>query len=661
MSRAKFPGKIYIVLFLVGIGVVFQTGYAHGYIALSLRQLQNSLIQGKDVTLILSQFTDVVGTLLADGEDLILIGNYKKNSEPIGLETLTIAMRAAFLGYQPPGVISIGGLSPEASISTLVYAGSIENSVVGDFFAKCLKLLHALGNNEVKIELEGYWPYDNLPKVKLWIFPAKSGYFVSPDEKMMILANREVMIQPKETEVDALEPQLGEWIDQIIKRYDHLSGLFPELDQLKKFINLYKIFYWAKNHVGDSEKWKFLLKDYQLPLRYTPSSLKFNSKHSIAGGISCGIKAITSHPEQELNTVKQIILTAREPEFDALYWKFQSPSVYLKSEDWELRQLIEDSKISGLFGRSIFISLKTKSKNPTLSVWHNDIFYRRPSKTVHQLNRLIRQTLKGSGDYQTSWKKFYQNELALFANKSNSDQQHYDQSSKPLLILGSDDIADAWIILNKVDIIRDNFLLFLVPLQDKDDWKSAYTRFMDKARAFSAISGRDFAIALEIPDSQLNQYRSVIRELESILPGGNVLINPSIKDFERFVSDNKAPIKLLNLSLSNKEIQLKDGRLSYKDILKFKKMHHIKAIISISQGTGWGHHVYKVMQTKGAGVVSILPFGTISRKELNEFGLFLKNTESRPRSNILLSSGFTKLFGESLGWEKSHSRKFYSA
>ena len=47
------------------------------------------------------------------------------------------------------------------------------------------------------------------------------------------------------------------------------------------------------------------------------------------------------------------------------------------------------------------------------------------------------------------------------------------------------------------------------------------------------IGNRDFAMAIQIPDSQIEQYMAAIQELKTVIPEGNLLLNPSKKEFVR--------------------------------------------------------------------------------------------------------------------------------
>ena len=625
----KHKNSILITLILTTFFPIYQLYYqlyAEEYVGLSLSNLQESLkscnIDGHTEL----PMGTVIGIII-DESDMILLGQ-EGGFQGITVDDIILAMRGAFTAYQALGLTTISGLSPDTSITSLIYAGGVENTSVGSYMADCIRRLHLLGTGKAKVLLEGFWPYGKLPKVKLWFYPQPSQYLVSSNKRLMLFKGNGVVLRPKEMKWKEVDPRVREWVEQIGERYDEMGKIYPELIQLRNFFNLYKVFLWAKENMRSAENWQYLLEDYHPTSTYTPSFFRFNAEQSIAGGIFCQIGEITLLNKPRLDDLEEKIMDAQKSAPGALFWYFQLPLADLIEEDKDLRKTIVELKEVGLYGQSVFLYLKIKEKTPSLRILHDDLFYRRPTQIARSLKWLIKQAIQGEGDFQTGWRKFCQNELLPLVTKRSLTVGDRQLILKPVLVLISDDVSSKWILLEKIKVLKENFIIFLVPHKGKVGLWTSTEVFLNKVKVLPEIKRGNLAVVIQISHVQLKKCQKQIEELKKVMGNGKVLVNPTKKQFELLLSDREIEVALMQLTSTNEEIMFDDEALSYKDILKFKKLSHLKYIMLIPQGTGWGETLLKALQTKGVGLISILPKKPLCKEEFVSLVSFLQTDET---------------------------------
>jgi len=178
---------------------------------------------------------------------------------------------------------------------------------------------------------------------------------------------------------------------------------------------------------------------------------------------------------------------------------------------------------------------------------------------------------------------------------------------KPALVLVADDVGEKWINLDKVDAFTKHFDLFIVSQQDKD-FSVAVLSFLDKLGRVPLIADSHHHIGVIVSTSD----KTLIKEINSLEGIGHILINPTKSQFRKFVINPSINVLLLDVPFGKGYLKLSDGNLSYKDILKLKRLDHVKylafGLLSNNQRV-WDRRVLKALQTKGVGIFSITRSG----------------------------------------------------
>ncbi len=631
MKQPVFSLKRWWLVIFILSASLFHTIVAEGYVAMSLEQLQSNLKACKINPESSIPLTAIIGVSIGNSGDIILLGlgpgQDKSWSEikMIRIENVVLAMRAIFTGYQPPGVITIGPLSLNTSITSLVYSGGIENTRVGAYMANCIKQLHLLGINRSHIRPEGFWPYGDLPKERFWLCPKKGKYYVSTDNKVMFLSENGVVLCLKNKTLDDVDPRIKDWADQVSERYDELATLCPEFFQLKNFFNLCRVFEWAKGRI-DKEKWSYLLEEYRPVSRLTPNFFDFALDDTIAGGISCKVDKIIQR-ESRLDNLEKEIFESAGASKNSLYRCFQSS---LLDEVFDtkrtFRRVVSRLKAVGLYSRSVFLILENR---PTkLTILHNDLFYREDNMSAKTLKWLIEETVQGKEDTNKGWEEFYQKHLSsLVGEDSDITIGKMQFRLKPLLIFVADWATPEWIRLQRVKALNQNFLLFIIPAGNSEKPLTSIMAFLDKVEKVPVITRKNFGLAIHIPNEEIGKWVEEIGALKREAGEDRVLINPQKADLERLLRKRDIKIIFLDLNSTKEEIKFGNEELSYRDILKFKSLFHIRYLVAglfNPQKIGWGEIVLKAMQAKEVGIVSVSP-GVISTQEaLRRLGVLIQ-------------------------------------
>lgn len=617
------------------------------FVAVSIQKLEekvksSSINQGE------IYLSEIKGVLIGDS-DIFLIGK-KGDSQGISISDIALAFRVVFNEYLPPGLIPKSGLSPDSETTNLIYFGGVKNTPIGNCMAECLKMIHLIGSGKKEIPIQGFWHYGNLPIEKFKLYPHINQYIISSDKKLMLMRTPGVSLKPIESEWKNVDPGIKEtaqeWAKQFEERYKEVGKLYPEFTQLQNFFNLYMAYTWAKENIKNTNKWKNFFKEYRILPVSTPISLRMNEK-SIAGGISCQLNEKYNKYEPQLDDLGKIIVNKAKSTPESLCHYFQFLHTDLIDDDKQLKEAITELQEIGLYGRSIILYLKTERTKPYLKILCGNLCYSRPTKTARNLKWLIRQTLQGEGDFQSRWRDFYQTEFQPIVTSSFLNLGDRQIKLKPLLIFISDTLSSEWMLLRRVNVLKENFVVFFIP--QKGNMISSLKPFLHQVRNLPIFNKSNFAVVLQTSNNDMRPVREDLEKLRILIGNNRVLINPRKEQFLELLYTREVEILLMQLHIRDEKIIFDDGSLSPKDLFNFKKLVNLKYVMLLSQGRSLGREISKALQTKGVGLVSILPRKSLSEgiKNLCAY-LQICNSNSLPPYYIPTILG--KSYEEALGW-----------
>ncbi|RLC76926.1 MAG: hypothetical protein DRI61_12435 [Chloroflexi bacterium] len=634
-----------VIMFVLIYWVLVSIAGAQDYKAISLLKIVSNSRIFKSCSL-----GEIKGVFIADS-DLILIGENDPSS-PLTLDEIVLAARAGLGKSENPGVVTTQ-ISEDSTLSFFVYLGNIGQTPVGAYMARCLRRLYLLGCGAVRVPLKGFWSYGNLPPVKLWVSPNPGRCLVSSTQKLMVLQGAGVAFNSKVVGWESVNPRIREWAAQLTERYDELAKCFPEFAEVRRFFRLYEVFLWARKNMKNDKGIRMLnqlLQGYTMASEcYVPRSFRLIGKRNIAGGITCQIENLRIQGEPLLDELEDKITLAlnSDPELGA--WPLHFPTGQLAGSTRERTEIIAKLNSLGLYGCCTFLYLSTKGEAPKLRVFHDNVTYLRPTDTARKLVWLVKRTLKKQGNFQSYWTEFYRKELMPLV-----DERHFGDSkekimARPILVLVGDEISSEWILLQRVRVLGENFAFFLLPDKAKGFWPSIQD-FLHKVDTLVKLNQENFAIVVQTCNKELNGQVYRLRKVRKILGDSNVLVDPSKKQFLNLLYNRKIRIALMQVKVTDEEIKLNGKQLSWRDILRGGKLAHLRYIILVPQGTGWGKKVLRAMQTKGAGLVSILPKRPLGDEELTRLASLVRINDGTNPIVLWLPSALATGFQGHLGW-----------
>jgi hypothetical protein len=574
----KRVSRLLIIIYFFAVTLA----WAEDHVAVSLLKLQKAAASNSSLGDSIP-ISHVIGVLVDKSGDIRLIGKKGENS-PITLDDIALALRGAFSLSQPPGVITIRDFVPGSSGTRLIYSGGIANTTVGAYMAKSVENLYALSQGKSPTP-KGFWSYPPVPKIKLRINAAHNACIAASNTLAFILEKPGILLQPENGTNINMDFRVTEWLRQVQERHEEIERLYPALHKLRNFLDLYQLFSLIKSKTRKSI-WHYFLEEYQPTYTHTPKSFDFNNANNIVSGISP--KTEQCSVNWRLNQLRNQIISL-SADAEKLYFEFPLKFKHHKDKD-QKAQIVKKLKEVGLNG--LLLNLKTLKTPPVLKFFHDTQFYTQQTSVARKLKGLITQTVK-KGNITRGWAKFYAAYLSSLVTAKDY---------KPALVLVADKVGQNWINLDKVDALMAHFDLFIVSQQNQA-FSAAVLNFLDKVGRVPLIADSYNHIGIIVSTSD----KALIKEIKSI-KGVHILINPTKSQFRKWIINPAIKVLLLDVPFGKGYLKLRDGNLNYKDILKLKRLDHIKYLalgLLNRHDRVWDERVLKALQTKGVGIFSI--------------------------------------------------------
>lgn len=604
------------------------------HIALSVHQLQKSLRNDSDIKPETSlPITRIRGITYDDTGDIILLGVEEDGDgvEKICPDDIALAMRCMWRSNESPGM-SIDPRPDDNNafkigpMQDVVYFGGIKDTRVGVYAFNCDYWLKRLGAGKISVSLKGFKRYCDLaleaPEFKpasnrFWFYPKKNEFVVSPQRDIMLLNNSGVDILTEEQHYlfnkyryhdvyRNIDPIAKDFADQLTNRYNELCVEYPDLARLRNFFALCEIFKWVeasgvKSGIIKLEKWKYLLHDYQpVPHHTTPivktvetSFVKGNFLMMIIGGVSCEIR-IPEKPTIDksglLISLMNIVFSRRRPE--DLYWVFRSKKEEEKKEALLKKRVKDSKKASRILKKGIVIDLYVTDEGlVNFNICDNGNVYEKDQEVAKEFKDLLDKTSKTKGKLGTTlldqWEKFYMANLVQFSrSKPWITPDGKEVLLKPLLIIKSSESNYKYSNIEKVPVIRDNFITFIAYKRTKAEsiLEPSAVDLVEKIANIPKFTKENTVFAIRLPQmSELMQeeWKESISELEKIVNSRNVSFNPNIEKFDKMLHNSQKEIIVIDFTHTDRGIMLKNNeRYTSKDILEGNGLTHIKYLVS---------------------------------------------------------------------------------
>jgi len=601
--------------------------WAEEHVAVSLFKLQKAASTssvGDSISI-----SSVVGVFVDKSGDIFLIGK-KGEKSAITLDDIALALRGVFSLSQPPGVITISDFVPGSSGTRLIYSGGIANTSVGAYMATSVESLYALSQGKAPIP-KGFWREPSVPRLR--VHTAHNACIAASNTFAFILEKPGIVLLPEDgTNMDV---RVKEWLRQVQERHEEIESLYPALHQLRNFLDLYQLFSLVKGKTRKS-MWHYFLEKYQPIYTHTPMSFDFNNANNIVSGISP--RTVQCSVNWRLNRLRNQVISRQRASAEGWYFEL---SLKLMPHKNEKKQIVKKLKEVGFFRNSLLLSLKTLSMPPVLKFFHDTQFYTQRTSVARKLKGLITQTVK-KGTVTRGWEDFYAAYLSSLVTET--------ADSKPALVLVADDVGQNWINLDRVDALTAHFDLFIVSQQNKK-FSAAVLSFLDKFGRVPLIVDSHIGIVVSTSDKTLIKK---IKSLDGILD--HILINPTKSQFRKFLRNPFINVLLLDVPFGNGYLKLSDGNLSYKDILKLKRLDHIKYLalgLLSHHKRVWDKRVLKALQTKGVGIFSLTRNkGERLQNRLQKLKKILQEDSVTLYQSILRLPRLVKADGKVTFWEK---------
>ncbi|MBI5222794.1 hypothetical protein HY990_00065 [Candidatus Micrarchaeota archaeon] len=584
--------KMLILLLLILLPSMVKAE-AEEYMAISLERLQRAGLKSTSIPINL-----VIGIIIDDSGDIIIIGQ-RGNSDVITIDDIVLTFKGASMSFQPPGVNTIEDYSPGSSRTRVVFSGGIKNTSVGKYMTESIEKLYLLAEGKTKTP-SGFWRYPEVQRLKFSFYPDNEGCFKGRSSRVFIhsLSMLGITLMPEKGLINDVDIKARDWVDQVLERYTELENKYSVFRRQRNFLRLITLFYFVKDEIR-KDMWKQFLKEHQIGSVYTPDLLDFKYSRNIVGGVSCLIKEEKKGcaVNEKLDELQKIVIGLKKSDPNKWFFSFSFPLKKALSQDDKILELVEKLKEAGLYDKSLFLQIDMNRFPSVLKIFSKDNYYTHHTTAARQLRGLIRQTEKEIEGFNLSWKKLHEEYISPYLNKLNSKD--------PFLVFVSNDVTPEWVNLERVEFLTEKFNVIVVP-QENGDFFNTTAVFLDRFERIPLIDGKKIGVVVSTQNEHLIQKLS---DLKSIIGEERVLINPTKYELRMYLKKTTIEALLIDVEMGDEVMMLRDGSMSYNEILSLNRVDHIRylamGVFGINGLKSWDRTILKVLQSKGVGIIGI--------------------------------------------------------
>lgn len=210
-----------------------------------------------------------------------------------------------------------------------------------------------------------------------------------------------------------------------------------------------------------------------------------------------------------------------------------------------------------------------------------------------EFRKLLKYTSNTKGKLGNSiikrWEDFFEHNLSSY-NKPELWKSHDDRDVKikPTLIIKSNEVNYKYSNLEKVPVLKDNFLIFIASKKKEEQnlAETTATELVTKINQIPKLLKENVVFTIRPPKGNMTkdmqmEFEQAVIELERLVGEENVLFDPSKKDFNQIFNNQEKEIIVIELTHTDGGITLKDDEIyTSTDVLNCVDLSHIKYLMA---------------------------------------------------------------------------------